>query len=138
MQTNWEITQPPKNKYGFVYKITYLKDKSFYIGSKAFYSITNPKISKKRSNELYRGKGRKPVREKKVVESNWKVYTSSSAIVKAMIEEHGLKKFQFEILKTFETKQEMLLYEAYLISYEFIIRNPKILNEWVSVKSFKL
>lgn len=138
MQTNWKISKAPKDKYGFVYKITFKEDNSFYIGSKAFFSITNPKISKKRANELYRGKGRKPVREKKIVESNWKIYTSSSSFLNDMIKEHGIDKFSFEILKSLDTKQEMLLYEAYLISYEFLIRNPKILNQWVSIKSFKI
>ena len=57
--------------YGFVYKITNKKTKDFYYGAKSFCSITNLKISKKKSNEIYSGKGRKPTRLKKK-ESDWK------------------------------------------------------------------
>lgn len=123
--------------WGFVYKIINLSTNEFYIGSKSFFSRTNGKISKKRSNELYSGKGRKPTREKKIKESDWKTYKSSSKKVQEMMLLED-SKFKFEIIELFDNKQEMLLKESFLITYEFLNRNPLILNEWVSVKSFKL
>lgn len=122
--------------WGFVYIIK-KNTGEFYIGSKSFFSRTNTKISKKRSNELYSGKGRKPLREKKVKESDWKTYKSSSKKVQAMIEENP-NDFNYFIIKLFETKAEMLLYEAFKIIEGFITRNPMILNDWISIKSFKL
>lgn len=123
--------------WGFVYKITNLSTNEFYIGSKSFFSRTNGKISKKRSNELYSGKGRKPTREKKIRESDWATYKSSSKKVQEMILLSN-SDFRYEILELIFNKQEMLLKEAMLIIGEFLNRNPLILNEWVSVKSFKL
>ena len=123
--------------WGFVYKITKLSTNEFYIGSKSFFSRTNGKISKKRSNELYSGKGRKPLREKKVKESDWKTYKSSSKKVQAMIAENP-NDFKYEIHQIYETKAEMLLTEAYLIIKEFMFKNSLILNEWISIRSQKL
>jgi hypothetical protein len=135
---NKVINSPPENTYGFVYKITDKDTGNFYYGCKSFYSTTKPIISKKRANELYSGKGRKPKRETKVKESNWKNYISSSKIVHTLIEEKTTDNFKFEIISFHQTKQEMLLKEAYIIAGEFLQFNNKILNEWVSVKAFKL
>lgn len=123
--------------WGFVYKILNLKTQEFYIGSKSFFNRTNGKISKKRSNELYSGKGRKPTREKKIKESDWKTYKSSSKKVQNMINENP-QDFQYEILTCFKTKAEMLLFEAMIIIEHFFYRDKRILNDWVSIKSFKL
>ena len=123
--------------WGFVYKIINLKTQEFYIGSKSFFSRTNGKISKRRSNELYSGKGRKPTREKKIRESDWKTYKSSSKKVQAMIIENP-SHFKYEVLELFSTKAEMLLYEAFKIIQEFLERNSFVLNEWISIKSSKL
>jgi len=122
--------------WGFVYQIKRYNGEHYY-GSKSFFSRTNGKISKKRSNELYSGKGRKPLREKKIKESDWKTYKSSSKKLQKMIEENP-KDFKYFILRLFDNKQEMLLYEAYRIIEDFITRHPMILNEWVNIKAFKL
>ena len=123
--------------WGFVYKITNIETGEFYIGCKNFFSRTNPKLSKKRSNELYSGKGRKPTREKKVKESDWMSYISSSKKVQAMIVQNP-NIFKFEVLELFETKSEMLLTEAVMIGKEFLKRNALILNDWLSVRCQKL
>ena len=87
---------------------------------------------------MYTGKGRKPKRETKVKESNWKEYISSSKVVHSLVEEKTVVSFDFKILSYHTTKQEMLVKEAYMIAGEFLKYNNKILNEWVSVKAFKL
>lgn len=122
--------------WGFVYKIKRYNGE-YYIGSKSFFNRTNGKISKKRSNELYSGRGRKPLREKKIKESDWKSYKSSSKKVQEMIKENP-DQFKYFIEKLFTTKAEMLLYEAFKIIEGFITKNPFILNDWVSIKSFKI
>lgn len=141
--TKWTFKDKPfeikdlEQYWGFVYQITNLDTEEFYIGSKSFFNRTNGKISKKRSNELYSGKGRKPSREKKIKESDWKTYKSSSKKVQEMISKN-LNNFKYEIYQIYETKAEMLLVEAYLIIKNFMFKNPLILNDWISIKSFKL
>lgn len=117
-----------------VYKVLF-NDGTYYIGSKQVFSVTNPKISKKRANELYTGKGRKKTREQKVKESDWLTYQTSSKLVKERLIN---EKATFEILTFVPTKQEMLLTEAFIIAKQFLERDPIILNEWLSVKCFKL
>lgn len=123
--------------WGFVYKITNIETGEFYIGSKQFWSRTNPKISKKRSNELYSGKGRKKIREAKIKESDWMNYSSSSKKVQEVLIQNP-NIFKFEVLELFETKSEMLLTEAVMIGKEFLKRNALILNDWLSVRCQKL
>jgi nicotinic acid phosphoribosyltransferase len=131
------LKEIPTDAFGFVYKITNLETKEYYIGSKQFYSNTNAKISKKRSNELYSGKGRKPTREKKQKESNWKTYISSSKKVQEMI---AISKdlFIFEIQTICFSKAEMLILEAMRIGNKFLDKDPLILNEWITLKTPKI
>lgn len=126
-----------KNNIGFLYKITF-PDDCYYIGYKLFYSKRNIKISKKRANELYSGKGRKKKKELKIQYSDWETYNSSSKIVQQKILETKEENVIFEILELVENKQELLLKEAWMIADAFLKRDKNILNQWLSVKSFKL
>lgn len=119
----------------FIVYMIYFENNEYYIGSKQIYSVTHPKISKKRANELYSGKGRKPTREEKIKESDWKTYKSSSSIVKEMLKKYKAK---FLIYDFYNTKNEMLGREAYKILEAFLNKDEKILNEWVSIKTGRL
>lgn len=123
----------PDGAYGFVYKISFPTDNSYYVGEKAFYSITNKRISKKRSEELYTGTGRKRKKERIERESNWHDYNSSSKEVqKRCLEETNVK---FEILKIFTNKAEMDIYE-----FNEIVKNlcdPLSLNGWAKTTIYK-
>lgn len=126
-----DLIKIPDNSFGFVYKILF-PDKKYYIGCKQFFSNTNAKISKKRSNELYSGKGRKPTREIKLKESDWKNYQSSSTTVKEMLKTTS-KQVIFEIISIHPDRQEMLLHEAKMIIDLFVHDTKNLLNEWVKV-----
>ncbi len=128
---NKEFTNPSKEDFGFVYKITF-PDNSFYIGCKQFYTIRNTKMSKKRVIAVYTGRGRKPSKEKLVKESNWKIYESSSALVTSMIQSLGSEVI-FQILSIHKDKQSMILEEARLIINEFSLKSKLILNQWIKI-----
>lgn len=81
-----EFGDPVKEYFGFVYKIT-LPSGYWYIGSKQF-------NSKKKLKPL---KGRVNAR-RKIVESDWKEYTSSSNIINDYISKKGKEKIIFEII----------------------------------------
>lgn len=131
---------PEDDAYGFVYKISpkwllpVSNDYFYYIGCKSFYNTTNPKISKKKSNELYSGRGRKPTRQKKVKESDWKTYLSSSKKLQEIIEQSGIHNFNFEILSLHRCYTTMILQESKLIIDAFLAKDNSIMNEWISVK----
>jgi hypothetical protein len=125
---------PEGDWYGFVYKISKKNTGEYYWGCKSFYNITNPKISKKKANELYTGKGRKKTRLQKIKESDWKDYLSSSKKVQEMIEIDGLDAYKFEIISFHKSYTSMMMEETFLILKDFISGNTKILNEWLSIK----
>lgn len=118
-----------------VYTIVF-NNGDYYIGSKQIYNTRNVKLSKKRANELYSGKGRKPTKERKVTESDWKTYQSSSKIVQQRL--NSGEPAMFMINQFFETKAEMLLYEGYCIIKSFLDKTDShCLNGWVSVRQNK-
>lgn len=132
------LTEPWKDAYGFVYIIHLKADPgTFYIGQKSFWSITNPKVSKKRSNELYKGKGAKPKREKKIKESNWRSYNSSSKEVCSLINELGQEAFGFEILDFGKNKSHLSYLEAKYIIETNALFEEGCLNQWLSLKVHK-
>lgn len=124
---NKVIEVPPKDTFGFVYRIT-IGDK-FYIGSKQINFRRRTVRTKK--DKLADGNNRKKYKEV-FKESDWKDYNSSSKEVQALLE---TEQATFTILSFHKTKPEMLLTEAFLILKEFIKLNPLILNEWVSLKA---
>lgn len=118
---------------GFIYKITYKESGKFYIGKKQIYSITNPKLSKKKSNELYKGTGRKPIRQKVVKETNWRIYTGSNKELNNDINLIGKDKFNFEILELCSTLAELKYKEV-----EHQIKNDCLVstncyNDWIKI-----
>jgi len=128
-----DISQIPECCPFFTYKIVF-DDGTYYYGSKQVYSITNPKISKKKAKELYTGKGSYKKKLKTIKESDWQEYASSSKTVQERLK---TELATFYILDFYGTKAEMLGREAQLILEDFLNKEEKILNLWVSLKMFK-
>ena len=84
------------------YVIDFPDTKEFYFGSKQIFFERRKKLSKKRANELYSGKGGKKKYEIVRTESDWKTYKSSSKVVQDKI--NSGKKCNFTFLGFYETK----------------------------------
>lgn len=128
------IEDCPKESIGFVYKITNKENGSYYIGSKKLFFKKTKKISKKKANEIYKGRGRKKTKETIITESDFLEYLSSSKKVQEMIAEQGLENFRFDILKFCSSYTEMMMEETFLILQSFLNKEEKILNDWLSIK----
>lgn len=87
--------------YGFIYIITNKVTGKKYIGKKQMQS-------KKKLPPL-KGKTRKRT---KIVETDWKTYTSSSNEVNNDILKYGKENFIFEIVRWCDSKSELAYYEA--------------------------
>jgi hypothetical protein len=85
---------------GFVYEVTDKVTGLKYIGKKKFWS----------TNRLPPLKGKK-LKRKVVKESDWQKYCGSSEEVKAIVTEHGLDRFDREILRLCYSKGELNYYE---------------------------
>lgn len=129
------VMEPPEGVHGFIYKIEW--EGGYYIGAKSFYSNTTIKLSKKKSNELYTGKGRKPTKQKQQKSSNWKVYPSSSIEVKKLVEEKGEAYFKWEIIDFAKNKSELAYKETQYIICNNILYDERCWNGWVTAKIHK-
>ena len=129
------MNTPPENAYGFVYIIVFPSNNDYYIGSKQFYFNRNVIMSKKAKKEFFEKEGLRRKRKTVSKESDWKEYLSSS---KTIEERCKIEEAKFIIQELFDTKQHMLLKEAYLIAEAFLDFDEKILNSWLSIKAVKL
>ena len=128
---------PPLDKFGFIYKITCMAGEYagyIYVGSKHFNFTRTKRLSKKRSNELYKGKGRKPTKEKVVSPSDWLEYKSSSKFLQQLIEKEGRQNFIFEILDFADSKTELWYKEVkYALHYK-VMEIPNSFNECLAFR----
>ena len=89
---HWVGRKPNPVKYfGFTYLITNLTNGRMYVGKKQYWKYAKRKQQK---------------------ESDWKVYQSSSKYVKEDIVLHGVKSFEFRILKNYKTRGGLVYGEA--------------------------
>ena len=85
----------PEGAIGFIYEITNIKSKRFYIGRKILFNTTKTRISKREKTQTKTRKTFKKV----IKESNWLNYTGSSKELNDDIKTLGKKAFKKEILK---------------------------------------
>lgn len=132
------VESPPEGTFGFIYKITF-RDK-YYIGCKQFYGNRTVKLSKKRSNELYKGTGRKPTKEKKLKESDWKKYNSSSwskELKRFTTDEIDSSEVKWEMLEFGVSKSDLAYKETKQIICSDALLDVNCLNSWVTCKIHK-
>lgn len=119
------LEEVPKDAYGFVYKV--VTTKGSYIGQKRFFTRRNKKISKKRAEELYSGRGRRPTKELVITESNWKTYRTSNKELK-ILDEKFFK--SLEVLYICSSLNMLNIMEVYAIITEGALFSEKYLNGW--------
>ena len=126
-----EISDLPKNAFGFVYQTTHLPTNKKYIGKKSLMYNLKKKLGKK-EKALWEGKGRPPVYKRVLKESDWKNYYGSHGFIKEANEE-DLKR---EILKIAYHKKELTYLEC---KYQFtlgVLESRSYLNDNILGKFF--
>lgn len=118
---HWECNKDiPEDAIGFVYKITDINLKKYYIGIKLLYSTrTLPPL-----------KGQK--RKRKVTkDSDWRKYCSSSGKISEKIKANK-ELFKFQILSFHPSKSLLKLEEARMVIEN--INDPDCYNEMVNLR----
>lgn len=87
--------------YGFVYEITNLVTGKKYIGKKQCLTVRKQPPLKGKKNKRH-----------KIIETDWRDYTSSCNELNDDLLVHGKDKFEFRIIKWCNGKAEMAYYEA--------------------------
>lgn len=133
------LKEPPEGAIGFIYKITW--GDAYYIGKKNFYSTTNKTLTKTEVKAIKEVKGRKgkiPKKKKKVSESNWKIYesTSSDVIFREAIKQHP-EKFYYEVLEIAYNSTELTMLEAKHILCPDALRDKNCLNKELKIRILK-
>ena len=126
-----EISDLPKNAFGFVYQTTHLPTNKKYIGKKSLMYNLKKKLGKK-EKALWEGKGRPPMYKRVLKESDWKNYYGSHSFIKEANEE-DLKR---EILEIAYHKKELTYLEC---KYQFtlgVLESRSYLNDNILGKFF--
>ena len=126
-----EISDLPKDAFGFIYQTTHLPTNKKYIGKKSLMYNLKKKLGKK-EKLLWEGKGRPPVYKRVLKESDWKNYYGSHSFIKEANEE-DLKR---EILEIAYHKKELTYLEC---KYQFVLgvlESKSYLNDNILGKFF--
>jgi hypothetical protein len=122
--------------YGFVYIITNIKTKKFYIGKKAFIHNKKKKLTKKEIAE-HTGAGRKPTTRIDKVDSGWKLYYGSSKELLADVKIHGEKYFERIVLHLAKNKKQLSFLELQeQITYRVLFKDNSY-NDNIAGKYFR-
>jgi hypothetical protein len=99
--------------YGFIYKITCLTTNKKYIGKKQCQSVLKRRPLKGKKNKRH-----------EIIETDWRVYTSSSRELNEDIVKYGKENFNFEILEICDSKFALAYSEAKIqFEEEVLLRN---------------
>ena len=124
-----DISQFPKETYGFIYRVVHMLSGKSYIGRKNLYHTRKQKLTKKEI-ALLTGPGRKPTHKRVEKESDWLNYYGSNKTVMGMIKEGKGGEFEKYILKLAPNKKLLTYYETkYLFVYDVLERPDEYYND---------
>ena len=118
-----EISQFPKDTFGFIYKVTHNPTGKIYFGRKNLFHNRKQKLSK-RAIALIEGPGRKPKYKTVVKESDWQTYFGSNKEVQSLIKQGKSNEFTREILKFCPNKKLLTYYETKFLFMNEVLENP--------------
>ena len=113
------IKDMPKGTYGFIYEVIYKPENIKYIGKKVLYFQRNKKLGKKalaalREERSQQGlRGRTPLKEKVVTESDWISYFGSQKEILILSKkDNSNKNWEKRILQFVPNKKLLTYYET--------------------------
>ena len=112
------IDDMPKDTYGFIYEVTHTKTNQKYIGKKVLYFERNKRLGKRalaalKEERAKKGmKGRTPLKQKVITESDWKDYYGSHLKIKELLKQDGASAFSREIIQYVFNKKQLTYFEC--------------------------
>ena len=109
----------PKGTYGFIYEVKHKPTDTRYIGKKVLYFERNKKLGKKALQALKEErskqglKGRTPLKQKTITESDWKDYFGSQKeIITLSQQDNAGENWEKRILEFVPSKKLLTYYET--------------------------
>ena len=113
------IKDMPEGTYGFIYEVVYKPTDTRYIGKKVLYFERNKRLGKKALEALKEERaekglrGRVPLKQKVVTESDWMSYFGSQKEILALSKEDNTgKNWEKRILQFVSSKKLLTYYET--------------------------
>ena len=126
------IKDMPEGTYGFIYEVIYKPTDVRYIGKKVLYFERNKRLGKKalaalREERSKQGlRGRVPIKQKIITESNWKDYFGSQKeIVTLSKEDNAGENWEKRILEFVPNKKLLTYYET-----KHLFKNDVLENQY--------
>ena len=124
------IKDMPEGTYGFIYEVRYKPTDVRYIGKKVLYFERNKKLGKKalqilKEERLKQGlKGRTPLKQKIITESDWKnYYGSQKEIVALSKKDSNGKNWEKRILEFVPNKKLLTYFETKHLFLNEVLEN---------------
>jgi hypothetical protein len=126
------IKDMPEGTYGFIYEVIYKPTDVRYIGKKVLYFERNKRLGKKalaalREERSKKGlRGRVPIKQKVITESDWKDYFGSQKeIVTLSQEDNAGENWEKRILEFVPNKKLLTYYET-----KHLFKNDVLENQY--------
>ena len=114
-----DISDMPKDTYGFIYEVRYKPNDTRYIGKKVLFFERNKRLGKKALEALREERktkgigGRVPLKQKVITESDWKDYFGSQKEIVALAKKDQLgENWEKKILDFVPNKKLLTYYET--------------------------
>ena len=124
------IEDMPKETYGFIYEVIYKPTDIRYIGKKVLYFNRNKKLGKKaleilKEERAKQGlRGRVPLKQKVITESDWKDYYGSQKEIVALSKaDNAGENWEKRILKFVSNKKLLTYYETKYLFLNDVLEN---------------
>ena len=138
------IGSMPEDTYGFIYQVTHIPTGRKYIGKKVLFFERNKRLGKRalealREERRQKGlKGRTPLKQKVITESDWKTYYGSQKEILELVKEGGQGDFKREILEYVPSKKLLTYYECkYLFIREVLENRDGYINDNILGKFYR-
>ena len=137
------IDDMPKDTYGFIYEVTHTKSKRKYIGKKVLYFERNKRLGKRalaalKEERAKKGmKGRTPLKQKVITESDWKTYYGSHKDILKLIKEGKQGEFTKEILHYVPNKKQLTYFECKYLFINEVLEHNDYINDNILAKFYR-
>ena len=137
------IDEMPKGTYGFIYEVTHTKSKRKYIGKKVLYFERNKRLGKRalaalKEERAKKGmKGRTPLKQKVITESDWKTYYGSHKDILKLIKEGKQGEFTKEILHYVPNKKQLTYFECKYLFINEVLEHNDYINDNILAKFYR-